>query len=327
MKNPLVSIIIPTRNNHDRIEHLLKLLKKQSYSNIELIISDALSNDGTREIAKKYGAKIIDNAELLAEPGVTIGMSAASGDVLMVLAVDNYFYNSEDLEKIVRVFDNPQIFAAFPKHESKKNYSIYSKYINTFTDPFNHFVYGYAANARTFKKVYSTLENNDSYDVYDFSSSAVKPILAFAQGFTIRKGYMRDMNDSLDDIMPILKMITERRKIAYIHCVNLFHDTIRDTQHFLRKMEWAASNALTCQNYGISKRESTLTGWQKFKKVLFPIYALSFVFPSIVAIYFASTEKKIIWLFHPIITFITGYAIIKQILIKSFGFTPTISRL
>ncbi len=326
-QEPLVSIIIPTRNNRNRLRLLLRLLHKQSYTNIEYIVSDALSTDGTREVAKKYGARIIDNNRLLAEPGVSVGMQAASGDLMMILAVDNYYYHRNDIEKIISVFQNPKIYAAFPKHQSRSNYSLYSKYINTFTDPFNHFVYGLASNARTFSKIYKTIEQNKTYHVYDLKSSEIKPILAFAQGFTIRRGYSRSMNNSLDDITPVFELIQQGKQIAYVHSVDLYHDTVRNSAHFLNKMEWAATNALNRTNYGIAQRQNTLTKKQSIKKLIFPIYAISVIFPTMTALIYAIKVRKTIWLFHPVITFITGFAIIKVILFKLFGFTQPITRL
>lgn len=54
MKNSLVTVVITTKNEELVIENLLKSIKKQSYSPIEIIIVDNSSIDKTREIAKKY---------------------------------------------------------------------------------------------------------------------------------------------------------------------------------------------------------------------------------------------------------------------------------
>ncbi|KXK09377.1 MAG: hypothetical protein UZ22_OP11002001059 [Microgenomates bacterium OLB23] len=97
--------------------------------------------------------------------------------------------------------------------------------------------------------------------------------------------------------------------------------------HFLNKMEWAATNALNNTNYGIAKRQNTLTLKQSIKKLIFPIYAVSVIFPTMSALIYTIKERKTIWLFHPVITFITGFAIIKVILFKLFGFTPPVTRL
>jgi glycosyltransferase involved in cell wall biosynthesis len=58
MKQPLVSIIIPTKNSAEFLEQCLISIKNQSYKNIEIIVVDNFSKDSTREIAKRYGATI-----------------------------------------------------------------------------------------------------------------------------------------------------------------------------------------------------------------------------------------------------------------------------
>jgi len=54
-EKPLVSIIIPSLNSEKIIGECLDSIKKQTYSNIEIIIVDAESTDLTPDIARKYG--------------------------------------------------------------------------------------------------------------------------------------------------------------------------------------------------------------------------------------------------------------------------------
>jgi glycosyltransferase involved in cell wall biosynthesis len=55
----LVSIIIPTKNAALFLENCLKAIKKQTYKQIEVLLIDGGSIDGTLDIAKKYGAHVI----------------------------------------------------------------------------------------------------------------------------------------------------------------------------------------------------------------------------------------------------------------------------
>ncbi len=52
---PLVSILIPARNEEDNIGKLLDSLKRQDYPNMEIFILDDGSEDRTREIAEWHG--------------------------------------------------------------------------------------------------------------------------------------------------------------------------------------------------------------------------------------------------------------------------------
>ena len=54
MKQPLVSIIVTTKNNQATLDACLASIKKQSYANRELIVVDNSSSDETPDIAARY---------------------------------------------------------------------------------------------------------------------------------------------------------------------------------------------------------------------------------------------------------------------------------
>lgn len=58
--NSLVSIIVTAKNEEAVIGRLIKSLKKQSYTNREIIVVDNNSFDKTPLIAKKLGAKVVN---------------------------------------------------------------------------------------------------------------------------------------------------------------------------------------------------------------------------------------------------------------------------
>lgn len=336
-----LSIIVPTLNNAKDMPQFMESLRMQTFpkNKTEILVMDGGSADDTVAIAKKYGATVIPNPKVLAEPGVNLGMSKAKGNLMMILAVDNIYNDSAAIEKIVHVFENPTIFAAFPKHDSEIADTIFSKYHNTFTDPFNHFVYGYACNGRTFDRVYTKIAQNKLYTVFDFSSNATPPLIGFAQGFTVRGSYQRAKSDEFDDIQPIMKLVKEapprgqdkgsarrRKKIAFVHSVSVIHHTTRSLGHFIRKTRWATRNSLSKKKYGIAYRKSTLSEHQKLRITLWPLYALSVIMPTIVAIYGILRDRQRIWIFHPILCFISAVASIYEVITYNSGNRSTIIR-
>lgn len=56
---PLLSIIIPARNEALRLPPLLKSLQQQSWKRFEIIVVDDGSSDHTAEVASSYGAKVL----------------------------------------------------------------------------------------------------------------------------------------------------------------------------------------------------------------------------------------------------------------------------
>jgi len=326
MKSTLVSIIIPTKDCSQQLKKCLDSIKKQTYHKYEVIVSDGLSTDDTVLIARKYKSRVIKNSKILAEPGVSLGFLHAKGEILIVMAVDNLFKDTDAIEKIVKTFGNKKIYAAFPKHENSKEDSLFTKYINVFTDPFNHFLYGYAANARTFSKVFKTLNHNDIYDVYDFNTGNMMPLIALAQGFSVRKNFIDKSRNEMDDIAPILELIKEGRQIAYVHSVSIYHHTVKNMGQFVRKQRWEARNALSGKKFGINSRRNTLSNDQKIKMYLFPFYSLSILIPCCNAVVHLLRDKEKMWLFHPAITFITAISIIYEYVRIKFSISSVVSR-
>jgi len=101
--NPLVSVIIPTKNSSKTLEACLESIKNQTYKNIELIVVDNNSTDNTKEIAKKYTDKVFNfGPERSAQ--VNFGVEQANGEY--VYKVDSDFVlDSEVVDQCVKKAD------------------------------------------------------------------------------------------------------------------------------------------------------------------------------------------------------------------------------
>lgn len=87
MQNPLVSIIITTKNEADVIKGLLKSIKKQSYKKLEIIVVDNNSEDKTKGISRSFTKKIYDKGpERSAQRN--FGVKQALGRYLLFLDAD-----------------------------------------------------------------------------------------------------------------------------------------------------------------------------------------------------------------------------------------------
>jgi glycosyltransferase involved in cell wall biosynthesis len=88
---PELSIIVPTYNEKENIGNILKALNKQTATrrDYEIIIVDGGSKDGTRDLAKKYGADkvIVQKGEGIAG-AKNDGADAAKGKILATMDAD-----------------------------------------------------------------------------------------------------------------------------------------------------------------------------------------------------------------------------------------------
>ncbi|HCR36165.1 MAG: Glycosyl transferase family 2 [Candidatus Nomurabacteria bacterium GW2011_GWF1_31_48] len=114
--NPLVSVIIPTKNNIRTIQRCLQSVKDQSYINIELIVVDNHSTDGTLEIATKFTDKVYTKGpERSAQRN--FGASKAKGKYLLIHDSDIYFHR-KTVEECVKLCEKQQADAVIIPEKS-----------------------------------------------------------------------------------------------------------------------------------------------------------------------------------------------------------------
>jgi glycosyltransferase involved in cell wall biosynthesis len=100
---PLVSIITIVRNGESILEKTILSVLEQSYDNIEYIIIDGDSTDGTLDIIRKYEDSI---AYWLSEPDKGIadawnkGIALCNGEIIGILNAGDY-YQSDCIEQVV----------------------------------------------------------------------------------------------------------------------------------------------------------------------------------------------------------------------------------
>ena len=83
----LVSVIISTKNEEGNIRNILESLKRQIYKNIEIIIVDNNSTDGTKEIAKEYTEKIYNRGPERSSQR-NFGVEIANGEFVFISDAD-----------------------------------------------------------------------------------------------------------------------------------------------------------------------------------------------------------------------------------------------
>ena len=88
--DPLVSVIMPVRNEVAYIERSLGAVLAQDYpaDRLEILVVDGLSGDGTREAVLAHAAtrpnlRLLDNPAGIVPPGLNIGIRQARGEIIV----------------------------------------------------------------------------------------------------------------------------------------------------------------------------------------------------------------------------------------------------
>ncbi len=113
MFQPKLSIITIVYNNARDIERTMLSVLNQTYANIEYIIIDGLSTDGTLEIIKKYQDKI---AKLISEKDEGIydamnkGLDLATGDYVLFMNSGDQLYSRDTVADVFASAENADIY-------------------------------------------------------------------------------------------------------------------------------------------------------------------------------------------------------------------------
>ena len=105
---PLVSVITISLNADKHIEQTIQSVLNQTYDNVEYVIVDGGSTDETLNIVSKYQSNI-DHFVSEKDDGIADAMNKgaalASGEYIIFLHADDYFYDNDSLARAMTYID------------------------------------------------------------------------------------------------------------------------------------------------------------------------------------------------------------------------------
>jgi glycosyltransferase involved in cell wall biosynthesis len=110
---PTLSVITVVYNNAADIERTLLSVINQTYPNIEYIVIDGASTDGTLQIIEKYTNRV---AKLISEPDKGIydamnkGLALATGDYVIFMNSADEFYSAETVANVFAAAPDADIY-------------------------------------------------------------------------------------------------------------------------------------------------------------------------------------------------------------------------
>lgn len=100
-----ISIVIATYNSAKTLKQTLDSIRYQTYKNLEVIIIDGLSNDGTMNIVREYSdvvSKCISEHDTGIYQAFNKGIDLATGDYICFIGSDDCYCNYDAFDNIVK---------------------------------------------------------------------------------------------------------------------------------------------------------------------------------------------------------------------------------
>ena len=314
---PLVSFIMPTLNAEKYLGRSLASIRNQDYptEKVEIIVADGGSTDNTIAIAQRYGCRVIPNPKVIHDAGVSLALEESNGEIRFIVAADNELPRRDWVSLMIKPFqENEDIYGAFPRVISPKEDDSVNRYFNlTHCDPFNWFVFHNEADPRLFDRTYPVIKRGNGYVIYAYSVERY-PMIGFSQGFAVRKDFIRKPEYAADDILPVIQMIEEGKKIAHVPEACIYHWHLHGFKSFLQKYKQRVNDNLTKEGYGYRGRVNFLSQRRKRRQYLWALYSLTVVLPLFDALKGMRHDRDYAWLWHPLATFCLAWSVILEII-------------
>ena len=193
-----VSIITIVFNNAATVSDAVQSVLSQDYKDIEYIVIDGKSTDGTVEIIEKYGS-LIDT--FISEPdgglydAINKGIYLATGDVIGLLHSDDVFASDHVVSDIVQTIESRQVDCVYGDLDYVERANMNTIVRKWKSGPYDrkNFIYGWMPPHPTFYVRKSCFEKYGSYDMTFGSAADYELMLRFMFKFDVSAAYLPEV--------------------------------------------------------------------------------------------------------------------------------------
>jgi rhamnosyltransferase len=111
------SVVIRAYNEEKHIGRLLEGIRQQTIGDVEVILVDSGSTDGTVSIAEAFGARIvrIPSEEFTFGRSLNFGVQEARGEFVVIASAHVYPVYPDWIESLLRPFEDGQVALTYGK--------------------------------------------------------------------------------------------------------------------------------------------------------------------------------------------------------------------
>lgn len=335
---PVVSIMIATYNSGWILSKTLDAIRKQSYpkKKLDILIVDGGSTDNTRELALKYGCRVLDNPKK--EPGYAklIGFREARGKYLITIDHDEILVNKDSIaNKVQALLSVPECRVALCSGYTRAaGSSLFNEYMSEFGDPYSLYIYyfpkGYGFFEKLLRRHYSIVLDTNEHFVVDFKGMKKQPLIEVAcLGTMIDREFFVENTDIMTNISTLahifyMMLDMDSTRVIVLKGDPLIHDSLDSLKKYWPKLKWRICNNVHFPEkgeVGFSGRAKYYKGF-KYKRYFFIPYAFTLVFPLIQGLWLSILRRNPIFILHPVFSIYVAAQILYHYTLKCLGITP-----
>jgi len=307
-----VSVIMATLNSGPTLGKALRSIRHQRYDQdeIEIVVADGGSLDGTVKIIKKYGGRVIREATGSPEAAKAVALEHAKNEIVLQIDDDNILPNKNWLAHMVSFFaKEPAIIGCYPwRYAYRRKDKILNRYFSLLgaNDPVAWFL------GKADRQSYLTdkwalsgkAEDRGDYFLVRFNEKNLPTV--GANGFLIRRKLLMKAKVDAQHFFHIDVNMDLIRK-GYSQYVVVKNDIIHATGEefwpfFARRKKYMEDLYLrdrTNRRYFIYKKDR-----DRKKIIAYSLYSLTLVKPTLWSIKGFIRIADPAWFLHPIVCFL-----------------------
>lgn len=111
------SIVIRAYNEEKHIGRLLEGIRQQTFKDVEVILVDSGSTDGTVSVAESFGARVVNipSAEFTFGRSLNFGVHAATRELVIIASAHVYPVYPDWIESLLRPFEDEKVALTYGK--------------------------------------------------------------------------------------------------------------------------------------------------------------------------------------------------------------------